>query len=332
MVLQQPPILTLHIFHPKHLRRKRAEPILDSHDLVCTFLAGLDDLAILFADIVLGLQHRRALTLLLGVGAASIRELERRGSVELEKNLDLATLVDVRLHLLTLGNTGRGERVNSLGDVDRSAALGCPVTNRGNRELTGVLGDTAESRGGRFGPRLLAVEGIPNLEGSGTSEGVPETFADAVVGASLERINGGRLKELDLNRVGLAIRSISVGRCVIGDRMAAAAVANAANANRLGSKAQLVTRDLDLVRVGVDCRRTVHFRNRAALVSDFELKVEGRDAVESDGNRLGFALVRLAVLEGLTGLGEGGSGFLINLLLNSHGLESPVISVEVIRK
>src|SRR5688572_13430888 len=75
------PLLVLHL---NLLRRERAELVLDRHNFVRALLARLDDLAVLVRDVMSGLKDN-ALLSLLRVGAASVGELERRGSPELEQ-------------------------------------------------------------------------------------------------------------------------------------------------------------------------------------------------------------------------------------------------------
>lgn len=146
------------------LSRERTESVLDCHHLVCALLAGLDHLTVLSARFVASLQHM-ALGTTLGVGAAGVRELKGRRTPEVKHNLNLGALMDIRAQDLALRDSYAGDRVDSLLDLDGSAALGRLVADSRNGKVTRRLGNATEAGRRLGGLALRSVKGVPHIEG-----------------------------------------------------------------------------------------------------------------------------------------------------------------------
>lgn len=125
------------------LSRERAELVLDRNNLVRTLLARLDHLAVFIRHIMPCFEDNTALALL-GVGAACVGELEWRRAPELKQNIHLVAFVYVHAGLLTTADLNTGQRVDSLGDVYRSAALAGLVRDASDDEIARLLRNTAE--------------------------------------------------------------------------------------------------------------------------------------------------------------------------------------------
>ncbi len=272
--LQQP----LPLVVPRGLdvhRREGTVAVLDGDDLVGTLEAGDDDLAVLVADVVAGLEDLAAAP---GarVAAARVGELERGRAPELEQDLHLAALVDVHLDHPPLADAHTRHRPDHPRTQARGhsrPAVARPVANARDGKLARRLGDPPEARRRRLGLFLHPVERVVYLEGRRARERVRDPLANAVVGPLFQGIDGRRVVELYVYRWAAELRL----------RLAAAGVAHVADPDLLCAEFEILARDLDAVHVGGDVGDPEDLGEGTSVVFDLDLDVEWGHAFQVDG-------------------------------------------------
>jgi hypothetical protein len=171
------------------------------------------------------LKHDAPLTLL-GVGAARVREFERRRAPELKVDVHLTTLVNIHARLPAMTDLHAGQRVDRLGQVDSSAALARLVRNARDDELAWLLSNATEVGRGRLCVPP-AIEVVGDIERRRSGQRVGDALADAIVLARLQGVDRRRVVQLDEHR-----RPSDV---VLP--LAAAGIAHTLNANLLAAEA-----------------------------------------------------------------------------------------------
>ena len=162
--LQQLLRTSLALLQPLNIVAGEAAPrILDADDFIRTLFLNRNTHGHLVADFCADLKDLAPFAAC-SVGAARVRELERRGTPKLEVEVGAAAFVDINLVYATTRETNGGNGVNLLSEIEGGETLGRGVAKTGDGESAGKLGEAAESSAcvGRLA--LLAFESIVDCE------------------------------------------------------------------------------------------------------------------------------------------------------------------------